>query len=113
MHLDRMASDDAIAVVLRTQLVQVEFGDVILPVLDCRRLLAVEPQLVEGRGHGLEKIRYRLGILLRIDICWVIGEVHCRHHHVAVNIATATVSVRADIGNRGDDRLQVRLHHTM
>mmetsp|Transcript_21086 Transcript_21086/g.41102 ORF Transcript_21086/g.41102 Transcript_21086/m.41102 type:complete len:502 (-) Transcript_21086:773-2278(-) len=54
--LDRVASDDAVAIIVVANLVEVELLNVLLPVLDGGRLLAIEPNLVERVGHGLEKV---------------------------------------------------------
>jgi hypothetical protein len=43
-RLDRVAGDDAVAIVVGAHLVELELANVALPVLDGRRLLAVEPE---------------------------------------------------------------------
>ena len=55
-RLDRVASDDAFAVVVGAHLVEVELANVALPIFREVRLLAVEPQLDERVGHRLEQV---------------------------------------------------------
>mmetsp|Transcript_33214 Transcript_33214/g.77644 ORF Transcript_33214/g.77644 Transcript_33214/m.77644 type:complete len:277 (+) Transcript_33214:967-1797(+) len=107
--LDRVAGDDAIAVVVRADLVQLKLLDVLLPILDCRCLLAVKPYLVERARHRLEQVCKRLGVLLAVHVRRVVREMDRRSHQISVDVATPAIRVRSDVGNGRDDRLEVAL----
>mmetsp|Transcript_24112 Transcript_24112/g.71470 ORF Transcript_24112/g.71470 Transcript_24112/m.71470 type:complete len:244 (-) Transcript_24112:337-1068(-) len=108
-RLDRVAGDDAVAVVVVAHLVEVKVRDVLLPVLDARSLFAIEPDLVEGLGHRPEEVGDRLRVRLRRHVRRVVREADRRHHDVPVDVSASAVRVGAHVGDGGDDGLEVAL----
>mmetsp|Transcript_17947 Transcript_17947/g.40146 ORF Transcript_17947/g.40146 Transcript_17947/m.40146 type:complete len:303 (+) Transcript_17947:1443-2351(+) len=112
-RLNRVARDDAVAVVVRAHLVQVELINITPVILDGGSLLAIEPELIERLGHGLEEVSDGSGVLHAVFIGWVVVEGYRRRHDVAIDVAATTVRVGTNISNGSDHVLQVAFDHAV
>mmetsp|Transcript_85800 Transcript_85800/g.228707 ORF Transcript_85800/g.228707 Transcript_85800/m.228707 type:complete len:413 (-) Transcript_85800:72-1310(-) len=88
-------------------------NEVLLPVLDGLGLLAVEPELRERRGRGLEELRNHVGHVEDVVVRGVVDEGSGRRHDVTVDVTAAAEGGGASVGESGDDSLEVMLAHAV
>mmetsp|Transcript_49480 Transcript_49480/g.77306 ORF Transcript_49480/g.77306 Transcript_49480/m.77306 type:complete len:364 (+) Transcript_49480:803-1894(+) len=85
---------------------------VLVPVLDGSSLLAVKPELKEGRAAGLQEIGQVVGGLEGI-LVGLVTQGGGRGHDVPVDVSAASEGRASSLGNAGNHVLEVVLLHTV
>lgn len=87
--------------------------EVLLPVLDGRGLLTIQPQLGKRLARGAEKLCNHVGRVEDVLVCGVIRQRCRRSHDVTVDVAAAAESGGTGVSDCGDYGFQIVLAHTM
>mmetsp|Transcript_3778 Transcript_3778/g.10614 ORF Transcript_3778/g.10614 Transcript_3778/m.10614 type:complete len:547 (+) Transcript_3778:151-1791(+) len=105
---DGMVEDDAAAVVVLHDLVDVVVRDLLVPRFDACRLLAVQPDLRKCWRHWAEELGKDLAVLAGV---FVIGRRERRgsRHDVTADITAGSDGGRSDVHDGPDDSLQAPL----
>merc|ERR1719460_741490 len=91
------------------------FRVVLLPIFDARGLLAIEPDLAEGRGLRLEEISHGEGPLFRVAVLGAQHRIDRRRwqHHVPADVAAPRDRRRTKVHDSADDGFQILLEDSV